>query len=183
MILKIIILIIILYLIIKNNNKQQNISDAIKLKHLENDTSRIQNNKKILNIIFDQELKYYNPEAYNECVEYIDAFLEKYDFIKIDPRRASFLYNNMLDDKKYIINSLLSITMRIPTEYNLKDVINDMDETLDEYLLEVYNIYQQYLNKSGYDYTTNMIYLNHPDPYNIDENIIEPGKKLLFNRV
>jgi len=184
-IIKIIILIIILYIINYYISKNENNRDEKKLTYVENDKNkdRIKNYKDISNLLFIPEIKYYNTQAYNEIIEYFDAFLECYEIIKIDPSKASYLYTNMIDDKKYILNSLLSTSIKIPYEFNLSDVIDDFTEILDKYLSEVYDIYNDYININGYDYTTNVIYLNHPDAYNIDDNIVEPGNKLLFNRI
>ena len=90
----------------------------------------------------------------------------------------------MIDDKKYILNSLMSVSINIPYEYNLTDVIRDMEDILNKYLHNVYEIYKKYIDENGYDYNTKMIYeKQQPDAFNIDDNIIEPGKKLLFNRI
>jgi hypothetical protein len=183
MLLKLIILIGILYIINYYISNKKNNTDDKKLTYIESGKDRIKNYKDVANVLFIPEVKYYNPQAYNDCVEYMDAFLENYELIKIDPSKAAYLYDNMLDDKKYIINSILSVSIKIPFEYNLTDVIDNMNEILDKYLLEVYNIYNDYLDKNGYDSTTNIIHLNHPDAFNIDDNIVEPGKKLLFNRL
>ena len=184
MLVKLIILIFILYIInyIVSKNNKKLLDD--KLTYIESNKNRIQKYEDVSNILFIPEIKYYNPQAYNDCVEYIDAFLETYEIIKIDPSKASYLYDNMIDDKKYILNSLISVSIRIPDEYNLSDVIQDMETILDKYILEVYYIYKDYIDKNGYDYTTKLIYKSHhPEAYNIDDNIAEPGKKLLFNRV
>lgn len=184
MLLKLLILIFILYII--NYYIQKNINENIEKKttYIEEHTDRIKNYKDVLDILFLPEVKYYNPQAYNDCVEYIDAFLETYEIIQIDPSKASYLYDNMVDDKKYILNSLMSVSIKIPDEYNLIEVINDMNNVLDKYLDDVYEIYKKYIDENGYNYMTKLIYkTKQPDAFNIDNNIIEPGKKLLFNRV
>lgn len=184
MLLKFLSLIAILYIINYLISKKQIKNNTNKTIYVENYKDRIKNYKDVSNILFLPEIKYYNPEAYNECVEYLDAFLETYEIIQIDPSKASYLYDNMIDDKKYILNSLMSVSIKIPDEYNLIEVIQDMENILDNYLREVYEIYKKYIDENGYDYTTKLIYkTSQPDAFNIDDNIIEPGKKLLFNRV
>jgi len=180
LILLIIFIIIIKYYINKN---KINIDDE-KIKFLNaNIDYRIHNEKRIFDLVFCPEYKYYNPEAYHEIIDYLNAFLEIYEIIKIDPSRSSDLYQNMLDNKKYIINSLISMSIRLPIEYNIKKYTDEMDEALQYYLIEVNKIHEEYLRENGFDCTTKLIFLNHPDGYNLDDNIIEPGKKLLFNRV
>ena len=184
MLLKIFILIFILYVINYTISKKENKIKDNETIYIESNKERIQNYKDIVDILFLPEIKYYNPEAYNDCIEYIDAFLETYEIIKIDPSKASYLYDNMIDDKKYILNSLMSVSLRIPYEYNLTDVINDMENILNKYLSDVYNIYIKHIDENGYNCTTKLIYkIPQPDAFNIDDNIVEPGKKLLFNRI
>lgn len=183
MLLKLIVLIGILYVINYYISNKKNNTNEKKLTYIESGKDRIRNYKDVSDALFIPEVKYYNSQAYNDCVEYVDAFLECYELIKIDPSKAAYLYDNMVDDKKYIMNSVISVSIKMPYEYNLKDVIDNINEILDKYLLEVYNIYNDYLNNNGYDITTNIIHLNHPDAYNFDDNIVEPGKKLLFDRV
>ena len=184
MLLKIIILICILYVINYIFTKKQKKIEDEKLTYIETGKKRIEKYKDISDILFLPEVKYFNPEAYNDCVEYIDAFLELYEIIQIDHSKASYLYYNMIDDKKYILNSLMSVSINIPYEYNLTDVIRDMEDILNKYLHNVYEIYKKYIDENGYDYNTKMIYeKQQPDAFNIDDNIIEPGKKLLFNRI
>lgn len=183
MLIKLIILIGILYIINYYISNKKNNTDDKKLTYIESGKNRIKNYKDVSDALFIPEVKYYNPQAYNDCVEYMDAFLECYELIKIDPSKAAYLYDNMVDDKKYIMNSVISVSIKMPYEYNLTDVINNMNDIMDKYLLEVYNIYKDYLDKNGYDITTNIIHLDHPDAYNFDDNIVEPGKKLLFDRI
>jgi hypothetical protein len=184
MLLKLLILIFILYVINFLISKREILKNNKQTNYIEIHKERIKNYKDISKILFIPEIKYYNPEAYNDCVEYIDAFLENYEIIKIDASKASYLYDNMIDNKKYILNSLMSLSIRIPDEYNLRDVIRDMENILDDYLYEVYKIYKEYIEINGYDYTTKLIYnMSQPDAYNLDDNIVEPGKKLLFNRI
>ena len=183
MLIKLIILIGILYIINYYISNKKNNTDDKKLTYIESGKDRIKNYKDVSDALFIPEVKYYNPQAYNDCVEYMDAFLECYELIKIDPSKAAYLYDNMVDDKKYIMNSVISVSIKMPYEYNLTDVVNNMNDIIDKYLLEVYNIYKDYLDKNGYDITTNIIHPNHPDAYNFDDNIVEPGKKLLFDRI
>jgi hypothetical protein len=79
------------------------------------------------------------------------------------------------------MNTLISFEIKLPKEYNVKDVINDMCNALDKHLHEVYIIHENYIKRNGMDYTINIIIPNRPDGYNIDKNILEPSKTLNFN--
>ncbi len=79
------------------------------------------------------------------------------------------------------MNTLISFEIKLPQEYNVKDVINDMCNVLDKHLHEVYLIHENYIKSKGMDYTVNIIIPNRPDGYNIDKNILEPNKRLYFN--
>jgi len=89
----------------------------------------------------------------------------------------------MIDRKKNIINTLISFRIRLPDEYNINDVINDMNEILDDYIKEVDIIHENYIKNNGINYTTKLYKLNDYDAYNIDVNPVMPKEKLLFNRL
>lgn len=186
MIIQVILMIIFLYLLnyfvtrntqILNNRK----TDFMRLN--DDRLERISHNQKLLDLIYCPEYKYYNPEAYQEIIDYLDAFLELFELIQIDPSRSSDLYQSMVDNKKYIINSLISMSIRLPVEYDIKKFTDEFDKELQKYLIEANNIHEEYLKNNGFDCRTKLIFLNHPDGYNLDDNFVEPGKKLLFNRV
>ena len=186
MIIQVILMIIFLYLLnyfisrntqILNNRK----TDFMRLN--DDRLERISHNQKLLDLIYCPEYKYYNPEAYQEIIDYLDAFLELFELIQIDPSRSSDLYQSMVDNKKYIINSLISMSIRLPVEYDIKKFTDEFDKELQKYLIEANNIHEEYLKNNGFDCRTKLIFLNHPDAYNLDDNFVEPGKKLLFNRV
>jgi hypothetical protein len=186
MIIQVILMIIFLYLLnyfvtrntqILNNRK----TDFMRLN--DDRLERISHNQKLLDLIYCPEYKYYNPEAYQEIIDYLDAFLELFELIQIDPSKSSDLYQSMVDNKKYIINSLISMSIRLPVEYDIKKFTDEFDKELQKYLIEANYIHEEYLKNNGFDCRTKLIFLNHPDGYNLDDNFVEPGKKLLFNRV
>ena len=104
MIIQVILMIIFLYLLnyfvtrntqILNNRK----TDFMRLN--DDRLERISQNQKLFDLIYCPEYKYYNPEAYQEIIDYLDAFLELFELIQIDPSRSSDLYQSMVDNKKY----------------------------------------------------------------------------------
>ena len=178
----ILLIIIIIFLKYQYDKRKTYINDK-KIKLVNKKMNRVQNNKPIFDIVFSPEYKYYNPETYIELIDYLESFLEIIELIKIDPSKTGDLYQNLLDNKRYIINLLLSTSIRLPSEFNIIDVTNNMDEILQTHLKDVDKIYEDYLRENGLNHTTKLILLNEPSGYNFDDNIVEPGKKLLFNRV
>jgi hypothetical protein len=185
-IIRIILLVIFIFFLkhyINKNNTYINDRKKNFLRVEDEHIDRIIQDQELFDLVYCPELKYYNPQAYYEILDYLQAFLEIFELIKIDPHRSSDLYQSMEDNRKYIINSLISMSIRLPIEYNIKKFTDMFDNKLKEYLLEAYNIHENYLRDNGFDCTTKLIFKNHPSGYNLDDNFIEPGKKLLFNRV
>jgi hypothetical protein len=166
-----------------NKKKQKLTNRKTKLVKL-NNADRILNDKNILNIVYSIEgYYYYNQQAFAELISYLESFLEIIELIKIDDHYSTNLYANLRDLKKLIINALVSIEIKLPTEYNINDVVNDIQEVLDTYIDEVYLIHENYVKRKGMDYTVKIIKRNDLDGYNADNSIFEPNKKLLFNRI
>jgi len=183
MIIKILTLLIILFTINYIIKKKKNILKKKKQKLIKiNNANRIIEHEDVLNILYSIEgYYYYNQQAYIDLIKYLENFLEIVDLCYIDEHYSTNLYPNLRDLKKLIMNSLISFEIKLPKEYNVKDVINDMCSTLDKYMHEVYLIHENYIKNKGMDYTVNIIIPNRPDGYNIDNNILEPHKKLHFN--
>jgi len=184
-IIKIITLIILLFIIKYIIDKRQEILNNKKEKLVSrNKVKRILKHKNLLDIIYSIEgYYYYNQEAYIELLKHIENFLEIIDLCYIDPHYSTNLYYNLLDLKKLILNCLLSFELKLPIEYNVNDVILDLTEILDEYLKDIYILHEKYIKENGMDYTIKLIFQNYPDGYNIDDNLLEKGKKLYFNRI
>jgi len=157
--------------------KKQNISKN-------NNGKRILENKEILDIIFNIEnYYYYNQQAFIELIKYLENFLEIIELINIDPQYSSSLYDNLKDLKKLIINTIISFEIRLPNEFNINDVIDDMTNILDKQLQDVYDIHEKYIKENGMNYKIKLIVPNMLDGYNVDDNLLEPKKKLLFNQI
>jgi hypothetical protein len=187
-VIKIITLILIIYIInyIVNKKKEILLKNKQKLVNLINsgNTKRIFEHKDILDIIYSIEgYYYYNQRAYIEMINYIEDFLEIIDLIKIDNHIATNFIDNLLDLKTCILNCLLSFELILPYEYNVKDVLTDLNNVLEKYISEVYLIHEKYIKQNGMEHTIKLYTKSIKNGYNIDVNIFEPKTKLLFNRI
>lgn len=182
-IIKILTIVIILFIINYIIKKKKNILKKKKEKLIKiNNADRIIKHIDILNILYSIEgYYYYNQQAYIDLIKYLENFLEIVDLCYIDQHYSTNLYVNLRDLKKLIMNTLVSFEIKLPQEYNIKDVITDMCDVLDKHMHEVYLIHENYIKSKGMDYTVNLIIPNRPEGYNIDNNILEPSKKLYFN--
>ena len=104
---------------------------------------------------------YYNEEAYEEMVEELENFLVLFRSVNIDNSYGGVFYDLMVDKKRSILNNLRSIGIKIPEQYNLNTALNDLENILNDYLDKTYNLYKNYIQKNGYDYTTKIIDKNN----------------------
>lgn len=185
MLLKLILLFAIIFAIYYINDKYNNYINKRKLNIIKTaKIKRIADDKRIIDIIYSIQTYYhYNQQAFEELIKNLELFLELYELIRIDHDKSNDLYFNMIDRKKNIMNVLLTYRIRLPYEYNISDVMNDMNDILDDYLHRVYDIHEQYIRDNKINYTTKLYSLNEYDAYNIDRNPIMPNEKLLFNRL
>jgi hypothetical protein len=185
MIYKLLLLIIIIYGIYYLNDRYEQYLKKRKIDIIKNNKiNRIYDDKRIVDILYSIQTYYrYNQEAFEELIKNLELFLELYELIKIDNDKSNDLYFNMIDRKKNIINTLISFRIRLPDEYNINDVINDMNEILDDYIYKVNKIHENYVKQNGINYTTKIYNLNDYDAYNVDHNLVMPKEKLLFNRI
>jgi hypothetical protein len=160
-------------------------TNILRNKNIDN----IKSDKNLINILYSiEEYYYYNEQAYNEFIENLELFLKFFNFVTIDNSLGGQLYRNLLDYKKLIINCLISMSIKLPPEYNLQEVIQNIESILDDYLYKTKNIYEEYLKKNGIDHTTKLIILKDIEPYNENYNIFHKNKQhrenkyLYFNR-
>lgn len=182
---KIITLIVIIFIINYIINKKKEILVKKKQNIVKiNNGNRILNEKDILDIVYNIEgYYYYNQEAFIDMIKYLENFLEMIELCNIDPHYSNKLYYNLLDLKKLILNTLISFEIKLPIEYNVTDVVNDMKEVLDKYLNDIYISHENYIKENGIDNSIKLIIPRELDAYNNDYNIFEPNKKLYFNRM
>ena len=185
MIYKLLLLIIVIFGIYYLNNRYNEYLNKRKVDIIHtNKINRITDDKRIVDILYSIQSYYrYNQEAFEELIKNLELFLELFELIKIDHNKSNDLYFNMLDRKKIILNILLSFRIRLPDEYNINDVINDMNDILDDYIKQVYDIHEDYIKNNKINYTTKLYTLNDYDAYNIDINPVMSKEKLLFNRL
>jgi hypothetical protein len=185
MLLRLILLIAIIFAIFYLNDRYNNYINQRKLNIIKtNKINRLTDDKRIVDIIFSiQSYYHYNQQAYEELIKNIELFLELYELIRIDHNRSNDLYFNMVDRKENILNILITYRIRLPDDYNITDVINDMNNILDDYLKRVYDIHENYIKNNKINYTTKLYLLDDYNGYNIDDNLIMPKEKLLFNRL
>ena len=154
-------------------------TNILRNKNIEN----IKNDKNLINILYSiEEYYYYNEQAYNEFIENLELFLKFFNFVTIDNSLGGQLYRNLLDYKKLIINSLISMSIKLPPEYNLQEVIQNIESILDDYLYKTKNMYEEYLKKNGIDHTTKLIILKDIEPYNENYNLFHKNKQHIENK-
>jgi hypothetical protein len=185
LIIKIITLLIIIFIInYVINAKKEIIRDKKQNIIKINNAKRILEHKDILDIIYNIEgYYYYNQQAFIELINHLEKFFEIYDIIKIDNKLSMTLYDNLVDLKYLILNTIISFEIKLPYQINLNDVVNDMQNVLNKYLYEIYELHEKYIKNNGMDHNVKLILPKHPEGYNMDYNLLEPNKKLLFNRL
>jgi hypothetical protein len=177
------ILLLIIYLIFFYTNKKKEIIENKKNNTIRINGGRIKDNKEFLDILFDIEgLYHYNQQAYLDILKYTELFLEIIDIINIDNKYSTYLYKNLVDIKREILDTLISIEISLPNEYNINDVIQDFCKILDKYLYNIYEIHETYIKENGINYTMNLINLNEPYAYNFDKSIVDYKRNTYFNR-
>jgi hypothetical protein len=167
-----VIIIILIYMIYQNKIDKRRQNEPVSYKDIlvpnivnnKNDFFEIQKpeNDIVTKFLLKIQLYYYyNEEAYEEMVEELENFLVLFRSVNIDNSYGGVFYDLMIDKKRSILNNLRSIGIKIPNEYNLNSALNDLEAILDNYLDETYNLYKNYIQKNGYDYTTKMIDKNN----------------------
>jgi len=184
MIIKIAVLLVVMYFInycinrkkITNNNKKQNLLKIHSAK-------RILDDEEIYNLLHGIEnYYYYNQQAYIDLIKYIELFLEIVHVISIDPQFSTNLYGNLSELKIEIMNTLISFEILLPNNYNMNNIVDNLNTILDSYLREIYEIHEEYIKSNGMNYTMKLIDSTNIYAFNIDKNILDPKKNIYFNR-
>jgi hypothetical protein len=131
----------------------------------------IENNKEFTEFIFSiQEFYYYNQQLFIDMVSAIDNFLSVYDNININNSLAGELYNTMEKQKFIALDSLQHIVIIIPDNRKVIEKLNKsveiLEEMLNNYLNNVYNINKKYIKDNGYHNNTKLINRKLNYPYN-----------------
>jgi hypothetical protein len=106
-------------------------------------------------------LQRYNSQNWDEFMDLINEFLSIYELNLIDPSVSTKTYALLVDRRELILNIFMSFQILIPTEYNLKAAVRDLELILNDYLQYVYDINAEYVNQNGFN--TNTIILNQND--------------------
>jgi hypothetical protein len=157
---------IIIVLNIKSyeNKEQEKINEIYKQKKesIRPKPKKIQNYDELTDYLYSvQDLYGYNPPAFEELVDNIDALLEVYEESKLLPELAGNNYSIAETRKHNALNALHSIIHNIPSSHNLIDKFVDsmrvLEILLEKYLNEIYYINEEKIMKEGYNNNTRII--------------------------
>lgn len=130
------------------------------------------------NFLFSiQDLRMYNPQAYDEGVEFMDRFFEYRKILDSEPDRCYTYYGLMENARRDSLNAFKSIIHSLPEDRRVRAKLNRATEILDEifvrYLDQVSYIIDDHVYHNGYSINTKI-----PDygakPYNEYDDILEP---------
>jgi len=119
-------------------------------------------NDDIIDFLFSiQDFYPRNPQAYEDMIESCDQFFILYHEIKTNSQLANFNYQNLIDLKRSMLNSLQSILINmvpnVGRDNKLQESITVLDIILNRYLDEIKRIHDEYLYEHGYDIHTTLI--------------------------
>ena len=174
-------LFIIIYLNEKNKvttgNEKQDIDT--QLKNITPTPERFDNYPDIIKFAFSiQDFYIYNPQAFENIIYDIDAFLLMYTNIKKDNSLTNELYDLMENKKNSSLNNLHSIIYNMPNYKNLIEKLNNalqyLESLLNNYLEEIYKIHQNNVYMNGYNIKYKIVN-TFPKSYNY-----YPNNKYMF---
>lgn len=159
-----IIIVFLYYQEILNISNAENLHD-LKVNNIVPQTENIKKFKDITDFIFSiQELYEYNPQAFEELVIIIDEFLEIYGYVILDYSLAGEYYSQMEQCKVSSINRLHSLIFTVPSSKLLIQKLNNsmevLENLLNKYLLEIYDLNKNYVGDHGFYNNTKYIELN-----------------------
>lgn len=131
--------------------------------------------KEIVNFLFSiQDFYEYNPIAYENMVEGLDQFFDRYNEILKDVSLAGMSYDNLIEEKRNIINSLHSIIFKLPPnkqyDNKLENAIKSIEIFLQIYLDDVEKINNKYIYDNGVLNTSQLIKKTKVQPINFYTN-------------
>lgn len=132
----------------------------------------------VRNFLFSvQDLRVYNPQAYEEMIKKIDAFFTYYTIVFVEPSRSYIYYGLMEQAKRDVLNALKSMIFEIPEDKRVRAKLNRatdvIDEVMTKYLDQISHIADEYTYKYGYNVNTKV--LNYgAKPYNQYDDIYQP---------
>jgi hypothetical protein len=132
------------------------------------------NHKDMINFLFSiQDFYQNNPQAYEDMIENIDQFFVLYNEIIINPELANQNYQNLVDLKRSILNSLQSIIINllpnVQRDNKLQESVVVLNNILNKYLSDIKKLHENLIYKNGYNMRTTLINTG-PDSYNTFDN-------------
>lgn len=127
--------------------------------------------KEIISFLFSiQDFYEYNPIAYENMVEGLDQFFDRYNEILKDVSLAGISYENLIEEKRHVINSLHSIIFKLPSnrkyDKKLENAIKSIEYFLQIYLDNVEKINNEYIYNKGIINTSKFIKKTKVQPIN-----------------
>ncbi len=113
----------------------------------------------IVDFLFSvQDFYVYNPSAYEEMIDNLNAFYKLVENIFSEPQFCSYYYQIAFSKKNNALNSFHSIIFKLPTEPPITDKFNRAHERLETILNnkmnDIYDECQNRIIKYGRDTTT-----------------------------
>lgn len=164
------IVLYVLYKHYRNNQEEENKIYAYEKELIYPKSDKIVKYDKISEFLFTiQDFYIINPQAYAEFIQNIENFLTMYEDIKDNKPSVYLMYQNLLDTRRKILNSLQSLTYNFPEnkEYlkKLDTSLNNFDEIINVYVEEIRIIHENCLHNHGYNVNTKL-YNDKFIPYN-----------------
>lgn len=165
--------VVILYLNDRNNksNEVEETRKQTKLDALRPKPRNIQYDNDIIDFLFSiQDFYQYNPQAYEEMIDNIDAFMESRDIIYLDTKFCEQYYQIAVDKKANAVNALQSLIFTIPVNVQITDKLDRAHERLEtlltKHINELYDECQKDLIVNGLNVQKTIIPTG-PKAYNI----------------
>jgi hypothetical protein len=134
---------------IQMKTKYDNIRPQSKAK-------KIKNYPDLTNFVFSiQDFYVENPQAFEDMLDNLDAFLALYENAVTEPKLANKTFKFAEIKKHNALNSLQSIIYNMPTDKistnKLSVAVRTLEQLLNNYLEKMYHMSQESVYKNGYD--------------------------------
>lgn len=141
-----------------------------KLASINPEPKNIKENKDLINFIFSvQDFYVYNPQAFEEMVDSIDAFKQLYNDIFTESQFSNYYYQIAETKKNDALNAFHSIIYKLPVNDIFTEKFNRahkrLETILNNYINEIYDQCDFYLYRDGHDTLKKEIVIG-PKEYN-----------------
>jgi hypothetical protein len=125
-----------------------------KINNIKPAPTKMENKDDMLDFLYSiQDMYEYNPEAYEEMLDNLNAFFETYDTIHRGTRPCDFYYQIAESKKENAVNALHSIVFRVPGDKIIMDkharAHKRLETLLTNYVNELYDICHYNVLKKG----------------------------------